>query len=168
MFSFLASEDVLGIMFCVSALKFGCDLPVTHLLILLVAQISEVKWSEKRQHIPQPLGLFITLLRLMGWVYWCEIEAIVSFSQVLDQNWVHREAAHLMLFRGLQWSEQPSTKRDLPVFRFIVENPHHCLHSSPVENGYPDHSICPAGKKIFTRICDNVKKNLTVDLNSFA
>ncbi len=32
------------------------------------------------------------------------------------------------------------------------------LHSFPFKASYPDHSICPAGKKFFTRICDNVKK----------
>lgn len=66
-FSCLAVEEALGIVFCISAWKCHCDLLVTHLSMLLVVQINELKWSEECQHIPQPRGLFITFFWLMGW-----------------------------------------------------------------------------------------------------
>ena len=104
-FSCLASETVLGIMFCISALRFHCDLLVTHLSILLVVQISELKWSEEHRHKPQPRALFITLFQLMGWgvLVWNSSNNFLFRSTVPKLS--GQQAAHLTLFRGMQRTE---------------------------------------------------------------
>lgn len=134
-------------------MKFCCDLLVTDVSILPVVQISELKWSERCQHIPQPFGLFITLFRLMGWGVFSEIVArMFTFPQYCTKiECTERQHTHCCSDESNR--HQPSKTQALPVFRFI-ENPHHHLHSSPLKNSYPNHSICPARKKKFTRICD--------------
>lgn len=137
--------------------------PSSHrLLHMPVLQISELKWSEECQHTPTaswPLYHFISINR-MGCIEWNSSKD-VYFSPVLYQNSTYREPMNpvdishpkhrFLLFLDL-------------LLKILTIN----SIPPPLKNSYPNHSICPARKKVFTRICDTVlkkkKQTLTVDL----